>query len=349
MQSIIGWDVGGAHLKAARAEGGRIVDVVQAPCPLWLGLDRLTDALDVVAARLGVAERHAATMTAELADIFPDRADGVATLASMLARHLHPAIVRIYGGRAGFLPVEAASAHVDDIASANWHASASLAARFVGNALFVDMGSTTTDIVPLGGGRVCASGYTDAERLACGELVYTGLTRGFVMALTPRAPMAGAWTTLACEYFANTADVYRVLGELPDDTDQLPTADHREKTVAASIGRLARMVGRDAASADQAAWRELAAWFAEAQLRQILDGAHVVLSRLVVPGDAPVIAAGVGRHVVARLAARLGRRCLDFAELVSPGEWAGFCAPAVAVALLAAQDDAASSPTRGSP
>jgi (4-(4-[2-(gamma-L-glutamylamino)ethyl]phenoxymethyl)furan-2-yl)methanamine synthase len=348
MQSTIGWDVGGAHLKAARAEGGRIVDVVQAPCPLWLGLDRLTDALDVVTARLGAAERHAATMTAELADIFPGRAEGVATLASMLARHLHPAVVRIYGGRAGFLPVEAASAHVDDIASANWHASASLAARFVGDALFVDMGSTTTDIVPLGGGRVRAAGYTDAERLACGELVYTGLTRSFVMALTPRAPMAGAWTTLACEYFANTADVYRILGELPDDADQLPTADHREKTVAASIGRLARMVGRDAASADQAAWRELAAWFAEAQLRQILDGAHVVLSRVVVPGDAPVIAAGVGRRVVARLAARLGRPCLDFAELVSAGagacEWAGFCAPAVAVALLAERDVAASSP-----
>lgn len=345
MHSIIGWDVGGAHLKAARAEHGRVVDVVQVPCPLWLGLDCLTNALDAATMRLGAAERHAATMTAELADIFPDRAEGVATLTAILVQHLHPATVHIYGGRAGFLPVAAASAHVDDIASANWHASASLAARFVPDALFVDMGSTTTDIVPLGGGRVRADGYTDAERLACGELVYTGLTRSFVMALTPRAPMAGAWTTLACEYFANTADVYRILGELPEDADQLPTADGREKTVAASIARLARMVGRDAASADQAAWRQLATWLAEAQLRQIADGAHLVLSRTPLPGDAPVIAAGVGRHVVTRLAARLDRRCLDFAELVSSAtgteEWTRYCAPAVAVALLADQDDAA--------
>jgi (4-(4-[2-(gamma-L-glutamylamino)ethyl]phenoxymethyl)furan-2-yl)methanamine synthase len=339
MRGIIGWDVGGAHLKAARAEDGTIVDVVQVPCPLWLGLHRLTDALDVATARLGVAERHAVTMTAELADVFPDRAEGVATLADMLARHLHPATVRIYGGRAGFLPVEAASAHVDNIASANWHASASLAARFVADALFVDMGSTTTDIVPLGDGRVRAVGYTDAERLACGELVYTGLTRSFVMALTPRAPIAGAWTTLACEYFASTADVYRILGELPDDADQLPTADHREKTVAASIARLARMVGRDAEQADQAAWRQLAGWLAETQLRQIADGAHLVLSRMRLLGDAPVLAAGVGRHVVARLAVRLGRPCQSFAGLVpstiTVAEWAGHCAPAVAVALLA--------------
>ncbi len=339
MRSTIGWDIGGAHLKAARAEHGKIVDVVQVPCPLWLGLDRLTEALGAVTARLGAADRHAATMTAELADIFPDRAEGVATLTSTLARHLHPGTVRIYGGRAGFLPVEAAPRHVDDIASANWHASASLAARSVPDALFVDMGSTTTDIVPLSGGRVQAAGYTDAERLACGELVYTGLTRSFVMALAPRAPFAGAWTTLACEYFASTADVYSILGELPDGADQLPAADHREKTVEASIARLARMVGRDAAQADQAAWHALATWLVEAQLRQIADGAHLVLSRTLLRGDAPVIAAGIGGRVVARLAARVGRPHVGFAELVSSyisdGEWAGHCAPAVAVALLA--------------
>jgi (4-(4-[2-(gamma-L-glutamylamino)ethyl]phenoxymethyl)furan-2-yl)methanamine synthase len=339
MCSIIGWDVGGAHLKAARAEDGRIVDIVQVPCSLWLGLDRLREAMRVVMSRLGRADQHAATMTAELADVFPDRAEGVATLATMLARHLHPATVRIYGGRAGFLSVEAAPMHVDDIASANWHASASLAARRVPDALFVDMGSTTTDIVPLSGGQVRTAGYTDAERLACGELVYTGLTRSFVMALASRAPFAGAWTTLACEYFANTADVYRILGELPEGADQLPTADNREKTVAASIARLARMVGRDAAQADDAAWRELAAWLAETQLRQIADGAHLVLSRTLLQRDAPVIAAGVGRHVLARLAVRLARLHRDFATIVSSasvsGEWAAYCAPAVAVALLA--------------
>ena len=29
MTIVVGWDVGGAHLKAARAENGRIVDAVQ--------------------------------------------------------------------------------------------------------------------------------------------------------------------------------------------------------------------------------------------------------------------------------------------------------------------------------
>jgi len=340
--SVIGWDVGGAHLKAARAEGGRIVDVIQLPCPLWLGTERLTEALAAANARLGPAERHAATMTGELADVFPSRAEGVAAIAALLVEAVAPAPLRLYGGRAGFLHPDAASAHASDIASANWHASAALAARFAADALFVDIGSTTTDIVPITGGCVQAAGYTDAERLARGELVYTGLTRSFLMALCARAPVAGAWTPLACEHFATSADVFRILQELPEHADQLPTADGRDKTLAASRARLARMVGRDAADATAAEWRDLAAWFAEAQLRLIADGAMLVLSRSRLPEQAPVIGGGVGRHLAARLAARLGRPFVGFAELIGAGpaasEWLGHCAPAVAVALLEAYE-----------
>ena len=38
MSIVIGWDVGGAHLKAARAENGRIVDAIQVASPLASGL-----------------------------------------------------------------------------------------------------------------------------------------------------------------------------------------------------------------------------------------------------------------------------------------------------------------------
>jgi probable H4MPT-linked C1 transfer pathway protein len=332
----IGWDVGGAHLKAARIERGRIVTVVQEPCPLWQGRERLHEALAAARARVGEAERHAVTMTGEMADIFARRAEGVAWIVTAMAEALAPAVPRIYAGRAGFLAPAAAAAHTADVASANWHASAALAARLVPAALFADMGSTTTDLVVVRGGTVAARGYGDAERLATGELVYTGLTRSFVMALAPAAPLDGRWTQLASEYFASTADVYRVLGELPENADQMATADGREKTVAASCARLARMVGRDADSAPAAVWRDLAAWFAEAQLRRIEDAARLVLSATPLPADAPLVAAGSGRVVLARLAARLGRPFLAFDALVGAacGAWAGYCAPAVAVALL---------------
>ena len=335
MGGVIGWDVGGAHLKAARAEGGRIVDVVQLPSRLWLGLAELEGALAEARRRLGDADLHVATMTGELADLFASRAEGVAGITAALRRCLSP--LRLYGGRAGWLDPAAAAAHVADIASANWHASAALAGRHAPEALFVDMGSTTTDLIPVRAGRPAGAGYTDAERLAAGELVYTGLSRSFVMALSPRAPFAGAWTPLACEHFATSADIWRLLGELPDGADLMPAADGRDKSPAASRARLARMVGRDAGDADDAAWRGLAAWFAEAQLRRLADAAMLIASRGGIGEGAVLVGAGVGQHVAARLAGRLGRDYVAFAALLGDGagQNAGNCAPAAALALLA--------------
>jgi probable H4MPT-linked C1 transfer pathway protein len=337
MQKVIGWDIGGAHVKAACVERERITDVRQRPCPLWLGADRLGPVLQALADAFGPADLHVATMTGELADVFPDRRTGVLAIADALARVLPHETLRFYGGRRGAIVPALVADHFEDIASANWHASAALAARY-GDGLFVDIGSTTADIIPLRDGTVHASGYTDAERLASGELVYTGLTRSFVMALTPRAPFAGRWTTLAAEYFASAADVHRILGTLNEAADQMDTADGRPKTVAASRARLARMIGRDVADASDADWIGLATWFAEVQLRQVHDGALLVLSGAGLPADAPVIAAGVGVSIVQRLAERLGRRCVPFASLLGAGgtDWADACAPAVAVALLAA-------------
>ena len=44
------------------------------------------------------------------------------------------------------------------------------------------MGSTTTDLIPVAAGQPASCGFDDAERLAHGELVYTGLVRTFLMA-----------------------------------------------------------------------------------------------------------------------------------------------------------------------
>src|SRR3984957_7855239 len=94
---VIGWDIGGAHLKAARVKHGRVEAVVQAATPLWLGLDSLHAAFDVLSAQLGPADRHVITMTGELCDAFPSRREGVAGLAAIAAHHL-PAAPRLYAG-----------------------------------------------------------------------------------------------------------------------------------------------------------------------------------------------------------------------------------------------------------
>jgi (4-(4-[2-(gamma-L-glutamylamino)ethyl]phenoxymethyl)furan-2-yl)methanamine synthase len=337
---VIGWDIGGAHLKAARVKNGRVEAVVQAATPLWLGLDSLDAAFDALCAQLGRSDRHVITMTGELCDAFPSRREGVAGLAAIAANHLAPAAPSLYAGRAGFVELGEAASHAADIASANWHASAALVALKLPDALFIDIGSTTADIIPVVAGQVAAVGYSDAERLASGELVYTGMARSFVMSLASRAPFRGAWTPLMNEYFASSADVHRVLGDLPDGADKMATADGREKSVEASRARLARMIGREADEGVAAEWERLAAWFAEAQVRDITDAALLRLSRNDVPAAAPVVAAGVGESVGAEVARRLRRPCLGFSSLIAAPQEASHCAPAVAVALLGANRQA---------
>jgi probable H4MPT-linked C1 transfer pathway protein len=339
--NVIGWDVGGVHLKAARAEDGRIVEVVQLVSPLRGGTERLTQAFGEAKTLLGRADRHVVTMTGELADTFASRPEGVARLAALTADELSDAPVLFYAGPSGLLSLQDAHKHAAAIASANWHVCAGLVAQKCDDALFVDMGSTTTDVIPLIHGRVAARGYADAQRLAAGELVYTGLVRGFVMATADRAPVAGAWSTLVNENFATMADVHRILGSLPDGVDLMPTADGRDKTVAGSRARLARMVGADSADLDDAAMRALARWFAEAQLRAIVDAAMLVLSAAALPADAPVVGAGIGTAVVAEVARRLHRPCVAFDGLIDvapdAAAAAAHCAPAAALALLASR------------
>lgn len=336
MPDIIGWDIGGAHLKAARLEGGLIVDVVQIACPLWLGLDQLYKAFDEAKARLGVADINVATMTGELSDAFADRASGVAAISEAALRALGR--VKIYAGPLGFVAADAASENVAVIASANWHASATFVARHVGEALFVDMGSTTTDVISLKDSLVAAQGYSDATRMAHGELVYAGVVRSFLMAGLRLVPFAGRWVPIMNEAFATTSDVYRVLGDLPEDADLMPTTDGQPKTVEASRARLARQIGLDARDLSAQALDQLAAFFAEAQLRDIYDGASLALSETLLSKAAPIVGAGAGRFVIERLAARLGRTYIDVADLLSVATAlrgrAADCLPACAVALL---------------
>jgi (4-(4-[2-(gamma-L-glutamylamino)ethyl]phenoxymethyl)furan-2-yl)methanamine synthase len=339
MQTIIGWDVGGAHLKAARAENGVITQAMQIACPLWLGVQELDRAFSEADAVVGQAPFNAITMTGELCDIFATREEGVAELATIFTRLVSPRRTIFYACRSGLISDREAATSSIEIASANWHASAALTGLHKHTALFIDVGSTTTDIIAVADGRPANVGYTDAERLAHGELVYSGLVRSCLMAGPKLVPFAGGWTPLMNEWFATMADVHRILGQLPEGADMMDAADGREKTAAASRARLARMIGRDSSEADEAAWEGLAQFFAEAQLRDLMDAAALVLSRGLIPLSAPVIGSGAGRGIVRELAARMRRPYIGFDDLIEAlpeaRNKACDCAAASAVALLA--------------
>ena len=60
---------------------------------------------------------------------------------------------------------------------ANWSATAWAVAERHPDTLLVDIGTTSTDIIPIVSGSVAALGHTDPDRLLSGELVYTGAVR----------------------------------------------------------------------------------------------------------------------------------------------------------------------------
>ena len=228
MNCVIGWDLGGANLKLARIEDGRVAQAAQIPCPIRQEASKFDAAL-AEALRLCPADAlHAVTMTGELSDVFADRAEGVAYLVAHDARRnrrrsavlrrpiglsrLHPRGRALFRGGLGQLACERR------------------AGRPVNpDALFIDVGTTTTDLVPLKDGAVAARGYSDGERLTEGELIYTGAVRTPVMAVARTAPFKGRMQGIAAERFATMADVWRLLGDVASGSRPLPHARSQGK------------------------------------------------------------------------------------------------------------------------
>lgn len=346
--ALVGWDVGGAHLKACLWQDGRVRDVRQMACALWQGMPRLDAAIEALgaagphwASALGDSRtRHAVTMSGEMADCFADRAEGVAGIAGHLAARFGPGALAFYGGPAGWLGPRDAAGAWSLIASANWRASAEHAARAVGSGLWIDIGSTTTDLVVLREGQVLSDSRDDADRLSSGELVYQGVVRTPLCALADRIELDGREFNVMHEWFATSADVYRLTGELDPAHDQHPAADQGAKDEAGSARRLARMVGHDAPFAELRRWRRFAERWRERQLDRIAANLARVLDRHALPDGAPFVVAGCGAFLARELATATGRPSLDYGRDVAAAtdarraEAASLCAPAVAVAAL---------------
>ncbi len=235
MTAVLGLDIGGANLKAAHSDG-RARSV---PFALWKDPSRLPDALRPLIAEMAPADVLAVTMTGELCDCFASKRQGVLAILEAVTAAAGQTPVRVWGNDGRFVDPTTARATPLQAAAANWLALATFAGRYAptGPALLIDIGSTTTDVVPLLDGRPVPKGRSDPERLRSSELVYTGVRR------TPLCAVLGGQG--AAELFATTLDAYLHLGTIPEDPADQNTADGRPATRAAAEARLARMLCAD--------------------------------------------------------------------------------------------------------
>ncbi|MBZ4200671.1 MAG: H4MPT-linked C1 transfer pathway protein [Methylotenera sp.] len=342
---IMAWDVGGAHLKAVRTDAvGQVLAVTQVYCPLWRGLSVLSAAIDQVLAEFTIpsqGHRHCVTMTGELADIFPNRATGVMQIAQLLQDKLGEQL-QFYAGYQHWVSLSEAQANTHNIASMNWLASVEYLATQAPNALFVDVGSTTTDLVFISHGQPNVKGFSDAQRMQTNELIYTGVVRTPLMALGQKVNFFNAAINLAAEHFATTADVYRLTGDLSQDQYSAETADGADKSLAACARRIARMIGRDADEWPMADWQALAQAFKALQLQQIKQAIAGHLMAFDGKTNVSLIGAGVGDFLLPGLAEELKLAYLSVTDFMpadsqlsgSAKRMAAVCFPVYAVAKL---------------
>jgi (4-(4-[2-(gamma-L-glutamylamino)ethyl]phenoxymethyl)furan-2-yl)methanamine synthase len=326
LAAILGLDVGGANLKAFHTGGlARTL-----PFALWRNPAGLVSALRELTAGLPAATAIAITMTGELCDCFATKRAGVTAILDAVETIAGSTPVRVWMTDGTFVSPSAARETPLRAASANWLALASFASRLATepSAMLVDVGSTTTDVIPLREGKSVALGETDPERLLCQELVYTGARR------TPVCSLLGQ--QVAAELFATTLDAYLVLGETSENTEDTDTADSRPATRALAHARLARMLCADLETSTEEERLDLAARIAGRQVEMIAKAMVHVSGRLSGPPET-VILAGSGEHVAAKALAATGwtPRVVSLRQELSESISAAACA--CAVAMLAAE------------
>lgn len=328
----LGLDVGGANIKVANGRGFAACY----PFPLWRNPQGLTHELRRVISESPPCDHLVATMTGELADCFETKEQGVAAILSAIQQAADGRHTRIYVSDGSLVtPIVAERRHAE-VAAANWHALARFCGRYMelGLSLLIDVGSTTCDLICFRDGFPIHAGKTDTERLISGELVYTGVQRSPLCAVTQVVPYRDHLCPLAQELFATMLDAYVILGNLPEDQATDYTADGRPATKPFARARLARSICADASQFNHKDAVAMAQAVAECQAELLTAAMERLLQR---HDDLPrsVVVSGHGEFLARRAVEHFGMNVNVISLRHQLGPAVSRCATAHALAAIA--------------
>ncbi len=328
---ILGVDIGGANLKYA-TEDGRCFD---RSFPMWTRFNDLGEQLAADITRFPGTRYLVVTMTGELADCFLSRAAGVAHIVDHVMRCVaHASITSavFYGTDGQFHSDERAKQNWECVAASNWHALAMCVGKHIAtDALLIDVGSTTTDVIAIRGGEVLTQSRTDFERLADQSLVYVGCRRTPVCALVSSFSLNGSIIPVMNEMFATIDDARLLIGLQAEDPTDCLTADQQPRDRENAHARLARMIGLDADQMTQAQTRQLALQIVQAALTSIAAATQIWWQRLLSQTQ-PTPACILSGHGQELVVAPASCHVIDLKTFLPPG--VSRAAPAWAVALM---------------
>ncbi|RJS68513.1 H4MPT-linked C1 transfer pathway protein [Methanophagales archaeon] len=334
---FIGIDIGGANTKVATSDGG-FVDSVYAP--LWKNNTILHD---VVLSELkkqfepGI-EAVGVVMTGELCDCFATKREGVLHIKSAVSDTFKNA--KFFDLMCTFKSGSYVDKDPLSFAATNWLASAKLVSEQYKNAIFVDVGSTTTDVIPIVGGEIKAK-RTDFGRLKYGELIYSGILRTPVATLLKKVEVGEEECKISSELFAITADVYLALGYLNEGDYRCETPDSyafagrekEEKSRVSALRRLARVVCSDLEGVGEDSAVGIAEQVKSVQVQELSGSIEKIKER---HGLRKLVAAGTGDFIAKEAAESLNIAFLSLSSVYGKRISATF--PAYAVAKLLEQE-----------
>ena len=332
---VAGFDIGGANTDLAIVEyvDGEIknIQTVFEYLPMWSQNERLGNVLYGLIEKICPIDEIDAvgiSMTAELVDAFETKAEGVLDIATTCEKLFDCPVA--YIGVDKVLSLAELMANPIEVAAANWIATSQIVAEIEKDCIFVDTGSTTTDIIPIKDGKECAKGRTDFERSATGELVYTGTLRTNLTSFVDSVPLKGKEYRVASELFASSADVYTVLGLISEDDYSCNTSDGAGKSKEESARRIARVLCADLDILSKEDILEIADYIHKAQVKQIADALKEVSDR---EGLDKVVVTGLGKDILCAEAAKsLGLEVKSMGDYYSDDECT--VAPAIGTAMM---------------
>ena len=332
---VAGFDIGGANTDLAIIdfENGEIknIEVDFAYLPMWSNNDDLSQVLlELIDNICPVNEIDAVgiSMTAELVDAYDTKKDGVLDVVKKCEKTFSCPIA--YVGIDGMLSREEIEKDPLKAAAANWIATAQIATLISDNCIFIDTGSTTTDIIPIKEGMECAIGRSDFDRSATGELVYTGTLRTNLASFLDNIELNGKEYRVASELFAQTADVYRVLDLIEEKDYICDTFDGEGKSKIDCARRIARVVCADLEMLSMDDIVEMSKFIHQKQVEQIADGLKQVVETQKLE---LIVTTGLGKDILDKKAAEfLGLEVKSMGDILTDDECT--VAPAIGTAVM---------------
>ena len=304
---VAGFDIGGANtdLAVIDFEDDEIknIEVDFAYLPMWSNNDDLSRVLmELIENICPISEIDAVgiSMTAELVDAYDTKKDGVLDVVDKCEKTFDCPIA--YVGVDGMLSKDEIEKTPLKAAAANWIATAQIATLISNDCIFIDTGSTTTDIIPIKDGNECAIGKSDFDRSATGELVYTGTLRTNLASFLDKVELNGKEYRVASELFAQTADVYTVLDLINPEDYVCDTFDGEGKSKIDCAKRIARVVCADLEMLSMDDIVEMSKFIHQKQIEQIADGLKQVVET---QGLNLIVTTGLGKDILDGPAAEL--------------------------------------------